>query len=309
MDTKTRVIVEHLMEEFSNQGRRMRQINKMVPVTGERCVIPLEDRQIEAVYYPVQRKDAPLLIGMHGGGFVFGGSALDDEMWVAIRKALDVNVISLDYRKCPDYRWPDPVEDVHDCACYLREHAEEYGFNPNQMSVIGFSAGANLAATACLKAKQMGVELYKYQLLIYPFLDMVTPPAEKGDEGSFAPEGLLAFNELYTDETDRSNVLASPVFACKEDLLGLPEAVIVLAECDELQHEGRKYGKMLEEAGVKVSQTLIKGMPHAYFENGYIPDVSKRNDLDELTLKCLGDGSMKKACQETLDFLKKVYRG
>lgn len=306
MDTKTRAIVNHLKEEFSKQGKMMRQINKMVPIQGERRVIPLAGRNIDVAYYPVEKEHAPLLIGLHGGGFVFGGAALDDAMWVAIRDALDVNVISLEYRKCPDYCWPAPVDDVYECACYLKEHADEYGFDPEQMSVIGFSAGANLAATACLKAKQMGMDLYKYQLLIYPFLDMVTPPNEKGDEGCFEPEGLVAFNELYTKGEDRSNVLASPVIATKEELEGLPEAVIVLAERDELQHEGRKYAKMLEDAGVKVSMTTINDMPHAYFENGYIKDVSNRNDLNDWTLKCLEDGTMQQACVKTLDFIKQA---
>lgn len=308
MDKKTRIIVDHIKEEFSKQGRMMRQINKMVPIQGERRVIPLADRNIDVAYYSVKKEHAPLLIGLHGGGFVFGGSALDDDMWVAIRDALDVNVVSIEYRKCPDYRWPAPVDDVYECACYLKEHADEYGFDPEEMSVIGFSAGANLAATACLKAKQMGVELYRYQLLIYPFLDMVTPPNEKGDEGCFEPEGLIAFNELYTEPEDRSNILASPVFATKEELEGLPEAVIVLAQKDELQHEGRKYAQMLEEAGVKVTQTLIKDMPHAYFENGYIKDTKGR-ELNDWTLKCLADGTMQQACADTLAFVKTVYSG
>ncbi len=306
MDKKTRLVIDHLKDEFSKQGKMMRQINKMVPISGERRTIQLADRTIDVAYYPVERKDAPLLLGMHGGGFVFGGSALDDDMWVAIRDALGVNVASIEYRKCPDYQWPAPVEDVFECACYLKEHADEYGFDPEQMSVIGFSAGANLAATACLKAKQMGIDLYKYQLLIYPFLDMVTSPADKGDEGSFEPEGLIAFNELYTKEADRSNVLASPVFATQEELEGLPEAIVVLAEKDELQHEGAKYIQMLKEAGVKVSHTLMKNMPHAYFENGYIKDTKGRN-LDDWTLKCLEDGSMKRACEETLEYIKRVY--
>lgn len=303
MDSKTRAAVEQIKEEYAKQGRFMRQLNRMVPVQGERHMLPLSDREIEIVYYKAKREQAPLIIGLHGGGFVFGGGALDDDMWVAVRDALDVNVASVEYRKCPDHRWPDPVEDVFETACYLKDHGKDFGFDPDHVSVMGFSAGANLAATACIKAKQEGKDLYKYQLLIYPFLDMVTPPDEKGDEGCFAPEGLMAFNELYTEETDRKNVLASPVFATREELTGLPEAVIVLAQKDELQHEGRTYGKMLQEAGVKVTHTMIADMPHAYFENGYLKDVRGRN-LDPVSLKAWEDGSMLKACEATLEFIK-----
>ena len=303
MDSKTRKIVDHLKEEFSKQGRIMRQLNKMVPIKGERHVLSLEGRDIDMTFYPAKSEHAPLIVGMHGGGFVFGGSALDDDMWMAVSETLDVNVASIEYRKCPDYRWPDPVEDVFDSACYLKEHAEEFGFDSEHISVMGCSAGANLAATACIMAKQKGVDLFDYQLLIYPFLDMVTPPTEKGNEGCFEPEGLLAFNELYTEESDRTNVLASPVFATKEELEDLPEAIIVFAEKDELKYEGMKYAQMLTDAGVKVACTLIEEMPHAFFENGYIKDTRGRN-LDPVTLKAWEDGTMMKACEGTLAFLK-----
>lgn len=307
MEQKTRIVIDKIKAEFTKQGRMMRQLNKMLPIQGERRVIALPDRKIDLAFYPASRAMAPLIIGLHGGGFVFGGSAMDDDMWCAVRDALDVNIVSLDYRKCPDYRWPAPVEDVYDCACYLKEHAQEYGFDPANMSVMGCSAGANLAATACLKAKQEGVDLYRYQILLYPSVDLVTHPAEKGEEHSFQPETLLAFNELYVDEKDLRNVLVSSVFASEEELNGLPECILVVAEKDELKHEGLRYGEMLEAAGVKVSGKQISGMAHAYFENGYIKDIRGR-DLDEVSKQAWMDGTMQQACEETLAFLQSCYK-
>lgn len=303
MDTKTRIIIDKIKADFSAQGRQMRQLNKIVPIKGERHVIPLSGRDIEMAYYPGEHENAPLIIGLHGGGFVFGGSAMDDNMWVTVSKELGVNVASLDYRKCPDYRWPAPVEDVYECACYLKEHSAEYGFDPEQMSVMGFSAGANLAATACIYAKQQGKDLYKYQLLIYPCIDLFSDPATKGEERSFDPLQLIAFNEMYVDEKDAKNPLASPVFAAKENLEGLPCAIVAVAEKDELKNEGILYAKMLEEAGVSVSCELFEKMPHGYFESRYSEDLESRHP-DGWTLKCMADGTMQAACKETLEFLK-----
>lgn len=307
MDTKTRMIIDKIKEDFSAQGRQMRQLNKIVPIKGERHVISLPGRDVDMAYYPADVRNAPLIIGLHGGGYVFGGSALDDDMWIAVCKELGVNVASLDYRKCPDYRWPAPVEDVYESACYLREHSEEFGFDPEQISVMGCSAGGNLAASACIYAKQKGEDLFKYQLLIYPNVDLVTHPSEKGSEGSFPAEVLLAFNELYAGHADAKNPLVSPLFATKEMLERLPQALIVVAEKDELQHEGMKYAQKLTDAGVPVETTLIAGMPHAFFENGYLKSTEGR-DLDETTVKCLADGTMQAACADTLEFLKKYYR-
>lgn len=307
MDTELRMKINRLKEIFSEQGRQMRKLNRLLPVKGERHVIELPDRKIDMVYYPADSENAPLLIGLHGGGFVFGGSAMDDDMWMAVSRTLDVNVASLDYRKCPDHRWPEPVKDVFEASCCLKQHASEFGVCPDHMWVMGCSAGANLAAAACIYAKQQGKALFEYQILIYPCIDLVTPPAEKGKEGSFAPEVLLAFNELYVDREHAKNILASPVFASKEDLAGLPRAIVVVAQKDELQHEGIKYVHMLEAAGVPVSHTMMEHMPHAYLENGYIKDTTGR-DLDPWTLQCLEDGSMQQACARTLEYLKREIK-
>lgn len=303
MDNKLRIMIDKIKEDFAAQGRMMRQINKMVPIQGERHVIELPGRNIDMAYYRADSENAPLIIGLHGGGFVFGGSALDDDMWMAVSQALDVNVASLDYRKCPDYRWPAPVEDVFECACYLKEHAETFGFDPEDMSVMGFSAGANLAATACINAKKQGADLYKRQYLFYPCIDLVTNPADKGEEGSFEPAVLMAFNEMYVDEENAKHILASPIFATQEDLMGLPEAIVVLAEKDQLKHEGDKYVQMLNDADVPVSYTTIEDMPHAFFENGYIKSTEGR-DLDPWTLECLENGTMQAACEMSLQFIK-----
>lgn len=302
MDAELRIQIDQIKEEFSKQGRMMRQLNKMVPITGERRQIQFTDRTIDVAYYKATRENAPLLIGLHGGGFVFGGSALDDDMWVAVSQALDVNVASIDYRKCPDYRWPDPVKDVVDCACFLRNHADVYGFDPEHISVLGCSAGANLATAACIYADEIGLDLFERQILIYPCVDLVTYPWDKGSEGSFPPAVLIAFNELYVDEKDAKNILASPIFANTEDLSGLPEAIVVLAEKDELKHEGGKYIQLLNDAEVPVSYTTIEDMPHAFFENGFLKSTEGR-DLDPYTLQCLADGSMKAACELVLQFL------
>ncbi|MBQ8662935.1 MAG: alpha/beta hydrolase [Eubacterium sp.] len=303
MDNKLRIMIDKIKEDFAAQGTMMRKLNKIVPIKGERHIINLPDRDIDMAYYRAESEGAPLIIGLHGGGFVFGGSALDDDMWLAVSEALDVNVASLDYRKCPDYRWPAPVEDVFECACYLKEHAEEFGFDPADMSVMGFSAGANLAATACIYAKRQGKDLYKRQYLMYPCIDLATDPADKGEEGSFEPAVLMAFNEMYIDAENAKNILASPVFATQEELAGLPEAIVVLAEKDELKHEGGKYVQMLNDADVPVSYTTIEDMPHAYFENGYLKSTEGR-DLDPWTLECLENGTMKAACEMTLQFIK-----
>ena len=85
------------------QAAKMRKINRIVPVSGERHDLPLAGREINIVYFKAEKKNAPLVLGFHGGGFLFGGNALNDAMWSAVRDAFGVNVASVDYRKSPDF--------------------------------------------------------------------------------------------------------------------------------------------------------------------------------------------------------------
>lgn len=154
-------IYEQVKQQVIKDARVMREINRAVPTSGERIDLPVQDRQINIVYFRAKREHAPLILGFHGGGFLFGGNAMNDAMWSAVRDALDVNVASVEYRKSPDYRYKEALDDAYDAAVYMKNHAEEFGFDENRISVMGCSAGAGLAATVCLHAKKKGASCFR----------------------------------------------------------------------------------------------------------------------------------------------------
>ncbi len=305
MEQDMRAIIESIKQDVLSQIGGMRAANKMIPVSGTRHVLPLEGRDIDMVYYPAARQHAPLLIGFHGGGFLFGGCALDDTMWDAMRKSLDVNIASIDYRKTPDYMYPCALEDAYDATIYLRDHADEFGFDKEHISVFGNSAGATLAATVCIYAKEKGESLYDYQILNYPAVDWATNYAEKGPGSLDGPINAV-FNELYIKPEDAKKITASPIFATKEELTGLPTAIIRTSENDSLRAEGEQYAKMLQEAGVSVYLSNAEGMPHGYYEYGF-GDGAPADYLGEETKKLILDGTLHKGAAEALEFIKKYY--
>ena len=159
MTREFRKLVEAVKEEMMKNAHGMRAANKLVGVSGERHKLPLEGREVEIVFYPALNDDGskmegkqPLIVGYHGGGFVFGGCALDDDMWVAVTKTMHVNVASVDYRMSPDFKWKETFLDSYETVLYLAEHAEEFGFDGDHISVMGQSAGGNLAASVSLWA-------------------------------------------------------------------------------------------------------------------------------------------------------------
>ncbi len=290
--------------DMIKQSHGVAAANKMVKVDAKRISLPLEGREVEIVYYEAKSSNAPLFVGYHGGGFLFGGCALDNNMWLAVRDALDVNIASVGYRMSPDYMWEETLADSYEALVYLYEHASEFNFNKEHISVMGQSAGGNLAAAVALKCNQEKSVKLDNQILIYPFLDVYTDPDEKGS-GSFSGIGCYVMNDLHCNHEEAKNPFVSPVYASKEMLVGLPNAIMAFSEEDNLKFEGMRYATMLKEAGVKVSEKLFEGMPHAYFESGFKkPTKFEIQFLGEHAQEIIDNGSLFTSAKNTLDFIK-----
>lgn len=304
-----REIIEQVKVAVCKEALEMRKLNKIVKVSGRRMYITMPDRQIDVVFYPAENPDAPLILGFHGGGFLFGGSALNDAMWSETGKQLGAAIASVEYRQSPKYQYMEAIEDAYDVAVYFQEHSAEYSINSNKIFVMGCSAGANLATAVCLYAKENGQKpLFSGQILMYPFLDLATDPDSKG-KGSLQGPIMYVFNELHCKPEEVTLPLVSPVFANKKELEGLPKAIICYADIDCLKAEGQKYAQMLREAGVQVDDMVAKEMPHGFYESGF-------GEISEMEMDFLGDdvkemirnGKIAETSKECLEFVKKNYR-
>ena len=296
------------LEYALNNARLIRAANKMVKVKGERHILSLDGRDIEIVYYSASVPDAPLIIGYHGGGFLYGGCALDDTLWPEITERLNVNVASIGYRQSPDYMWKDCLADAYDSAIYLMEHSEEFGFDLSHISVMGQSAGGNLALCVSLLAARYRTISLDNQILVYPLLDLYTDSADKGN-GSFSGARSRIMTDLHCNEEDRKRPLASPFYAEDEDLLGLPNTIFVFAEYDNLTREGRIFAERLKNSGINVCEKFNNGMPHGFLECGFKKRVSyiEKEFLGENCDEIINNGSIRNAAIETINFIKKEF--
>ena len=297
--------IEKILPEILEGVKQNREANKTAVISGTRYTLPLKGRSIDIAYYPAEKKHAPLIVAAHGGGFLFGGCALDDELWVNMTKVLDVNVASIDYRQSPDVMDEECLNDLYDSILYLIGHSQEFGFDPNHVSVFGASAGGNLAAALAIKAGMTKAFRLDNQILMYPFLDGYTDPDEKG-EGSFT--GLLphVMNRLHFSPERSDDPLLSPVFASVEMLKGLPAAIVSYCEYDNLRPEAQKYCQMLKEAGVPVAEFYAEKMPHGYIENGFKDHFSdiEMNMLGEHAKDLIESGQLHSTSLRTLEFIK-----
>ena len=282
----------------------MRQFNRIAPVSGERFDIPARDRQINVVLYKAPRAGAPVILGFHGGGYAFGGNALDDAMWSAVSKDLDMNIASVGYRKTPEHPFPAALEDAYAALEWFQAHGAERGCDPAKILVMGSSAGANLAAALCIYAKRRGNAGIRR-----PFLDAATDPVEKGP-GTMDDAIMYLFNDWFCpEESSRADPLVSPVFAAREDLTGLPPAILCMADNDNLKAEGFRYADMLREAGVPAAATMLPDMPHGFFEYGF-GEVAPESIvfLNRSTRKSILSGAAAEAAQKALVFVREQLR-
>ncbi len=278
----------------------MKELNKIVPVRGIRESISLPGRTLDTVFYPVDQAGAPVVFAFHGGGFMFGGSALDDILWHAVRQALGANVVSIDYRKGEENPFPAPLYDAYDVIKYYLDSGA-HDFDRGRVAVMGNSAGATESATVCIMANRKKEYSIGLQILVYPFVDSVTPPqAKRLDPMELAM--YTYFNQAHIGKEDPADPLLSPICASTDDLIGLPRAVFVLAEADGLFDEGEKYADMLRQAGVQVDSMVAKGMAHGFFE------FAHRGELEDwcppAILAAAADGTLAEQTARTMEFIK-----
>lgn len=174
-------------------------------------------------------------------------------------------VISVDYALAPEHPFPMAIHEVMDVARFVKAHAADFGVDAARIAIGGDSAGANLAAAACIGLR--GTEAAPMaELLVYPAVDFeMTRPAyqENADAPLLNIRGMPAVNAMYCpNPDDRRNPLAAPYLA--ESHAGLPPAFIAVAENDPLRDDGKDYAAKLQAAGVPVELDPGEGLIHGY---------------------------------------------
>jgi acetyl esterase len=196
----------------------------------------------------------PLHIDMHGGGFVLMSADADEPVNLALRAATGVKVVSIDYPKAPENPYPIAVDAVYEVVLHYVQNAASYGVDTTRIGIGGYSAGANLAVASCFRAKEVGGVNFRYQLLVYPPLDLASDPFLKPTPKKAIPPKMAAmFNACYVTPERASEPYCSPIFATKEQLSELPPTLLILAGQDSLHDEGAAFANNLKEAGVDIT--------------------------------------------------------
>ncbi|MGH3349337.1 MAG: alpha/beta hydrolase [Nocardioides sp.] len=207
--------------------------------------------------------DAPLLVFVHGGGFIFGDLDSHDAPCRLLAGESGVKVLSIDYRLAPEAPFPAAYDDSIAAFRWAVEHAAELGADPSRIGVGGDSAGGNLAAEVALAVG----EACAFQLLIYPVTqsDASTRSREDLSEGFYLTSSFIAAatDNYLPAGIDRRDPRHAPLHA-EIPTTGIAPAYVATAGFDPLRDEGEAYAAKLEAAGVKVTHKRYEDQIHGF---------------------------------------------
>lgn len=223
---------------------------------------------------------SPLYVDMHGGGFILMTAEDDEEMNLYFREKTNVKIVSIDYPKAPEFPYPIAVEAIYEIVKHYMKNATKYKIDPDYVGIGGHSAGANLAAVTCIKARENGEMVLRFQVLDYPPLDLYSDPSHKPHrkKGLTTRLGPL-FKASYVDTETAKSPYISPVFATTEQLSNLPPALIIIAGKDSLRDDGILYSQKLEKAGVIAELHDFPKARHGFTRKKWNSDAKKAHAL------------------------------
>ncbi|EMF0038076.1 alpha/beta hydrolase [Enterococcus hirae] len=210
----------------------------------------------------------PVIFYIHGAGWVFGSAQTHDKLIRELAVRTNSVVVFPEYSRSPEAKYPTAIEQSYAVLQKLSELAESKGLDLTELAVAGDSVGGNMATVMTILTKErQGLPIQK-QLLFYPVTDanFTTDSYQEFAENYFlTKEGMKWFWDQYTtDDSERSEITASPLRATSEDLADLPPALILTGEADVLRDEGEAYARKLRDVGVAVTQVRFQGMIHDF---------------------------------------------
>src|SRR3954470_13960593 len=240
---------------------------------------------LAARVYRISDAPSPTVLFFHGGGWVAGDLETHDRQARLLAIETRAVVVSVDYRRPPETRFPGAFEDAFAAVRDVIARLAEFGGDAARVGVAGDSAGGNLAATIALACRDAGIKLAA-QLLVYPVTEVVGnfadmkenarfPSRKENAEGYFLSRAVMEWfcGHYLANPAHATDWRVSPLRA--NSLAGVAPAIVTTAWFDPLRDEGTAYAHALEAAGVPVKHHEGPGLIHGYFGLGDASEVAR----------------------------------
>jgi len=230
-------------------------------------VVPAPQGGIRTRLYRPSDGVLPLIVFFHGGGWTLNDLDTHDRVCRRLANSTEAVVLSVDYRRSPEFPYPAPIDDSYLVTVWAIANADRLHVDPARVCVAGDSSGGTNATVVALLARDRGLPPLRYQVLLYPVTDapsMESPSYREREVGYSLGRAFMEwFWEQYTTPgLDLDDPYLCPLRA--QNLAGLPPALILTAEFDPLRDEGRRYAERLRDAGVDVEYRNVENQMHGF---------------------------------------------
>jgi acetyl esterase len=262
-EARTRMVRERL-----DRARESRAFIPGLPNEVETQEVEIASGLGARLYLPSSgTRPLPLLVYLHGGGWVAGSVATHDPFCRLLSQAAGVIIASVEFRRAPEHPYPAAIEDTLSAVSWAGQHAATWGGDATRLAIGGDSAGANLAAVAANRiGAAAGGKALRALLLLYPVTD--SPQAghlsytENATGYGLEANAMRWFWQQYAPGASPQDPDLSPMQFQK--LPPRPPVFIATAEYDVLRDEGLAYGEKLQAAGVSVTRLHAPDMHHNF---------------------------------------------
>lgn len=223
----------------------------------------------------------PVLLYLHGGGFVYGLSPLHRDMVVYLARKMGVRALMVDYRVAPEHPFPAALED---CVAAYRWLLKQ-GISAQNIVVAGDSAGGNLTLTTLMKLREDGDPLPAAAACLSPVADLTERDTKGIHDPLLHPKAMRFYNQSYVAHNDPRNPLISPAFG---DWRGLPPLLIHAGEDEILREDAIRSEALAKQAGVDVQLEIYPRMWHVWQLYLTLPEaLQSLDDIAQFLIKRL----------------------
>ncbi|WP_422748531.1 alpha/beta hydrolase [Mycobacterium sp. WMMD1722] len=233
----------------------------------------------------------PVLLYLHGGGWVLGSARTHDRLVRELAVGAHAAVVFVEYDRSPEAQYPVAIEQAYATARWIVGEGSQRGLDPSRLAIAGDSVGGNMVAAVTLLAKERGDVTLVHQSLYYPVTDAAqdTQSYREFADGPFLTAAAMAwFWDCYLPEVAlRAEITASPLRASLDELAGLPPALIIVDENDVLRDEGEAYARRLTAAGVRTTSVRFNGILHDFMMLNPVRETAAADAAIDLAITTL----------------------
>ncbi|MCP4762827.1 MAG: alpha/beta hydrolase [archaeon] len=261
---------DDISKAVKNTRKGLVFLNKLSKVPEDVKYEPIDINGVSAEWIDgVDVSKEKIVFFIHGGAYIAGSIETSREKTGRFSKLLNVRFLAVEYRLAPENPFPAALDDSFAAYKWI---ISEIGIKPENLIIMGSSAGGGLALATILKIRDLGLPMPAAAILISPWTDLTGTSESIKSKAEADPflsvKNLYHFAKLYHGDTDVKNPYVSPLYA---DFHGFPPLFIQVGTEEILLNDSLILAENAKKAGVEVELNVWQDLIHGF--SLFLPNI------------------------------------